>query len=335
MSSIFERILNKEEAMSRLQGQFKESPEDIIKAWSNFLEKGKKAQIGEVREWRGGKYRKTQSGWEPYNPSKRLRTRKDPNDPSKPFQWNGSLTGPEKFGSPSFEENLDIYHFTNSQYKNPDGTWTEERIEKVHKPIVDSYVKRGKKGEGEKPVAILFMGAPATGKGHLRRVLMNSGTIPEHFVTVDPDEIKTDALAPDYDRYSENNNKTASRSVHEEGSDISKEVFNALEEKGYDYIQDKVFSDAKKLEKEIKRLVSKGYDVQIIATQCSRDVALKRMLQRAKKPEARYVPMEIFNTNHKEIGETFDWLMNNTPEGVSSIKRYNTENQDVKLIDQK
>ena len=278
--SVFENILNKEEAMNRLQGQFKESTEDIVKAWSDFLEKGRKAQIGEVREWRGGKYRKTEAGWVPANPSSRLRTRKDSSDPSKPFKWNGSLEGSEKYGSPKFEQDLNIYSSTEAQYKNPDGTYTEERIKKVHKPIVDSYVKRGKRGDGEKPVAILFMGAPATGKGHLRRALIDAGEIPEHFVTVDPDEIKTDALAPDYDRYSEDNNKTAARFVHEEGSDISKEIFNALEEKGYDYIQDKVFADAKKLEKEIKRLVSKGYDVKIIATKCPKEVALRRMLQR-------------------------------------------------------
>ena len=136
-------------------------------------------------------------------------------------------------------------------------------------------------------------------------------------------------------RYSEDNNKTAARFVHEEGSDISKEIFNALEERSYDYIQDKVFADAQKLEKEIKRLVSKGYDVKIIATKCPKEVALRRMLQRAKKPEARFVPMKTFNTNHDNINKTFDWLMENTPEGVISIQRYDTESQGLKLIDEK
>lgn len=333
--SIFESILNKDEAMNRLQSQFKESSEDVIKSWTDFLEKGKKAQIGEVREWKGGKYRKVEGGWVPANPTSRLRTRKDASDPTKPFKWNGSLEGSEKYGSPMFEQDLNIYSSSEAQYKNPDGSYTEERMKKVHNPIVESFVKRGKKGEGEKPVAILFMGAPATGKGHLRKALMSAGEIPDHFVTVDPDEIKTDALAPDYDRYSEDNNKTAARFVHEEGSDISKEIFNALEEKGYDYIQDKVFADAKKLEKEIKRLTGKGYDVKIIATKCPKDVALRRMLQRAKKPEARFVPMKTFNTNHDNIDKTFDWLMKNTPEGVSSIKRYNTESQGLDLVDEK
>lgn len=39
--------------------------DEVEKAFSNIIEKGKKANIGEIREWAGGKFRKTQSGWEP------------------------------------------------------------------------------------------------------------------------------------------------------------------------------------------------------------------------------------------------------------------------------
>lgn len=336
MSSIFERVLDKDSAMERFQQQFpKEMNKALVAEWQDFIEKGRKAQIGEIREWRGGKFRKTELGWVPANPSDKLRQRRDKNNPNERFHWDGNLVGRQEYGSPQFEEDLNIYASSESQYKDENGNWTEDRIKKVHQPIVESYVKRGKKGDGEKPTAILMMGAPATGKGHLRKILSRSGTIPEHFLVVDPDEIKTEALSPDYDRYSEDNNKTASPFVHEEGSDISKEIFAALEDKGYDYIQDKVFADAKKLEKEIKRLVSKGYDVQIIATQCPKDLAKERMLKRAKGPQARYVDMKVFEKVHNSIDTTFDWLFNNTPEGVSSVKRYNTESQTVELVNEK
>ena len=325
--SIFEEVLNKGKALERFNEQF-------LEPWGDFLEKGKRAQIGEVREWRGGKYRKTQLGWVPAEPGEKLRKRTMPNSQER-FRWDGNLTGSQKYGSPEFEQDLNIYKRTDKQYKNPDGTWTEERMKKVHDPIVKSYVERGKKGDGEKPVAILMMGAPATGKGHLRKQLIKDGVIPEHFLVVDPDEIKTEALSPDYDRYSEDNNKTAAAYVHEEGSDISKEIFKALEEKGYDYIQDKVFADQKKLEKEIKRLVDKGYDVKVYATQCPRDVAHKRMLKRAQGPQARFVHMKAFNDAHKAIDSTFDWLFNNTPKGVSEVKRWDTNSQDLKLINEK
>jgi hypothetical protein len=43
--------------------------QDSIQAVSaaEFIEKGKKANLGEVREWGGGKYQKTTTGWVPYN----------------------------------------------------------------------------------------------------------------------------------------------------------------------------------------------------------------------------------------------------------------------------
>ena len=40
--SIFESVLNKSEAMERLQSQF-------VEPWEDFIEKGRIAQIGEVR----------------------------------------------------------------------------------------------------------------------------------------------------------------------------------------------------------------------------------------------------------------------------------------------
>ena len=322
--SIFEEVLNKGKALERFNEQF-------LEPWSDFIEKGRKAEIGEVREWRGGKFRKTQLGWVPAEPGDKLRKRTMPGSQEK-FKWDGNLVGSQKYGSPEFEQDLNIYKFTDRQYKNPDGTWTEERMKKVHDPIVKSYVERGKKG-GEKPVAILMMGAPATGKGHLRKGLIKAGVIPEHFVVVDPDEIKTEALKPDYDRFSQDNNKTAAAFVHEEGSDISKEVFEAMEENGFDYIQDKVFASYSKLQKEIKRLKAKGYDVQVIATKCSKDLAYKRMLQRAKGPKARFVNMKAFNLAHGAIDGAFDELVESMPEGLLSVQRYDTSaNGDPKLI---
>lgn len=323
--SIFESVLNKSEAMERLQSQF-------VEPWEDFIEKGRIAQIGEVRQWRNQKMRKTAQGWVPAEPGRGLRKRT--NQDGTPFKWGGSLTGLEEYGSPEFEQDLDIYDNLDHQYKGQDGKYLPERIRKVHKPIVDSYVKRGKKSpDKNRPTCILMMGAPATGKGHLRKSLIKAGVIPEHFVVVDPDEIKTEALKPDYDRFSQDNNKTAAAFVHEEGSDISKEVFEAMEENGFDYIQDKVFASYSKLQKEIKRLKAKGYDVQVIATKCPKDLAYKRMLQRAKGPEARFVNMKAFNLAHGAIDSAFDELVESMPEGLLSVQRYDTSaNGGPKLI---
>lgn len=55
--SIFENVLNKDEGMQRFLNQFQDF------RFEDFLEKGKRAQIGEVRDWGGIKFQKTESGW--------------------------------------------------------------------------------------------------------------------------------------------------------------------------------------------------------------------------------------------------------------------------------
>ena len=107
--SIFESVLNKGEAMERLQSQF-------VEPWAGFIEKGRAAQIGEVRQWRGKKMRKTTQGWVPAEPGKSLRRRT--NQDGSSFKWDGSLKGLEDYGSPEFEQDLNIYTDSNIQYKN-------------------------------------------------------------------------------------------------------------------------------------------------------------------------------------------------------------------------
>ena len=56
--SQLEDILHKAEVLG--------DDETIQKAFIAIIEKGgKKAVVGEIREWKGGKFRRTASGWEP------------------------------------------------------------------------------------------------------------------------------------------------------------------------------------------------------------------------------------------------------------------------------
>ncbi len=315
MEPLFESVLNKSEAIERLQSQF-------LQPWGDFLEKGKKAQIGEVHDWNGKKFRKTELGWVPV-----VQSRKNSSEESKDRapKWNGELRGSEKYGHPEFEQDLDIDRTTETQYKK-DGKWTEDRIKKVHEPIVSSYVQKGYQNPDGQKTVTLMMGAPASGKGHLRKNLVDQEVIPSNLVAVDPDDIKTQGLAPDYDRYSELSARKAAGFVHEEGSDIAKKVFEAMEERGYDYLQDKVFADYGKLVKEISRLNRIGYKVKIVMASCPVDVAYKRMLARGKAT-GRYVPAKYFYKAHSDIEATWSKLMQNMPEGVISAQKYNTATQ--------
>lgn len=321
---IFNEVLNKHEALDRLSIQFGGDPKIV-----RIFEKGKRAQIGEIRDWGGGKYQKTQVGWIPVKQSTRTARR---DKEGNVFKWGGKLQGPEEYGSPQFEEEINTSYTTEGLYKDDSGEWKAERVEKVHKPIINSYVARGQKNPNEVKTVTLMMGAPATGKGNLRAGLTKRGTIASHVTAIDPDDIKTKALAPDYDRYSERSARKASEFVHEEGSDIAKSTFLAMEQEGFDYLQDKVFSNYKKLIKEINRLDKAGYKVNIVMASCPVKIAYERMIARGKKT-GRYVPTKYFNEVHVEIEDTWAKLKENMPSNVLSAQKYDTRTKDLRTLD--
>lgn len=77
MSNIEQRIIENEIERS-LENDF--SIEKALDALD--IIKGKKAQIGEIREWKGGKYRRTSEGWE------RIREGKESQTPTNSFSVN-------------------------------------------------------------------------------------------------------------------------------------------------------------------------------------------------------------------------------------------------------
>ena len=310
--------LNQEGALQRMCSQFAPTPQEQL---CDILEKGKKASIGEIRDWNGQKFQKTPNGWVSVRTHSQL-TKKSIQNEDKQAKWDGSLTGLEEFGSPEFEEDLNLNAANDVQYMEG-GEWKPERVRKVHNPIVQSFAKRGKKNPDGQKTVTLMMGAPASGKGHLRESLYKSGQIAEHVVAIDPDDIKMKGLKPDWDRFSDRNAQKAAGRVHEEGSDIAKKSFAAMEEGEFDYLQDKVFADYSKLMKEIQRLDKAGYKVQIFFAYCSKEQAQKNRQARFKKT-GRDVPEHAFNSAHDNIVPTWEKLVENLPSNVVSAQRYDT-----------
>lgn len=309
--------LNQESALQRMCSQFKKTPQEEL---CDILEKGKKASIGEIRTWKNQKFQKTPNGWVPVRTHDKLTERSIQNK-DKQKKWDGSLTGPEEFGSPQFEEDLNLNASNDVQYMKG-GEWTTERVEKVHNPIVQSFSSRGRKNPNGQKTVILMMGAPASGKGWLRKKLYQDGLVGEHVVAIDPDDIKMNALKPDWDRFSDRNMQRAAGMVHEEGSDIAKKTFAAMEEGEFDYLQDKVFADYPKLIKEIKRLDQAGYKVQIFFAYCDKEQANKNRQARFEKT-GRDVPAHAFNSAHDNIVPTWEKLVKELPSNVVSAQRWN------------
>lgn len=333
--------LNKASVIRHMQSQF-------VETFDDFIEKGRGAQIGEIRDWKGGKYQKTTSGWVPYrshtafkgaeSEKSKAKKAKDFEEHEKWPKFEGT-TGPEEFGSPQFEDDINLNAPNDKVYMEDTGkkddkgrpifAWSKERMEKVHKPIVDSYVKRGKKNPDGQKTVTLMMGAPASGKGTIQRLLTSTGEMSKDIVAVDPDEIKTKGLQPDYARFFDKDKQSAASRVHEEGSDIAKEVFSAMEDNGFDYLQDKVFADYDKLIKEINRLDKKGYKVKIVMAKLPIEEGLVRMKQRGER-SGRFVPEDYMKEQYAKIDETWNKLKETMPSNVLSAVQYNTSNGAVK-----
>jgi len=262
-----------------------------FKEFLDFIEKGKKAQIGEIRVWGDDKYKKVS---------------KD--------KWvrEGSVDRETLTIDPDID--------TVQQFYNKKKGWTERRVKEVHEPILKSFIREFT--TSKPPVATLFMGAPGSGKGTLRRFLEN-GSILGKQIVVDPDEIKTnkEMLGQDYEVFSKKNPRLASSRVHEEASYLSKEVIRLASSKKADFVEDKVFANYDKLIEEIKRLGSLGYRVRIIKTLLPIEEGLKRIEERFQRT-GRDVNREYAKQAYEEIDKTFEKLKKKVPESVDSIYEY-------------
>lgn len=66
----------------------------IAESFNNSLEKGKRAVIGEIREWKDGKYQRTKDGWVPLRESKEKSNSKYQADQT--YEWRGKEWDPKK-----------------------------------------------------------------------------------------------------------------------------------------------------------------------------------------------------------------------------------------------
>lgn len=234
------------------------------------------------------------------------------------------------YGNDNSNNELNLELSTEEQFcKN--GEWDKNRVEKVHKPIIESYLSKVTK-VSKNPVVTLMMGAPASGKGTVVRLLRETEREYKDLLIVNPDDIKQKSLKEDYEKFQKHNLKTAARMVHEESSHISKRIVEGLDKIGAHYLQDKCFSDYGKLVKEINRLGELGVKVKVMATTSSIEKAYQRMLERGERT-GRYVEEEYFHEQHRLIEETFKKLIKNLPKNVILVRHYHND-ENLKLIKQ-
>lgn len=225
---------------------------------------------------------------------------------------------------------LNTFKTTAEQFQHKDGSWDKERVEKVHKPIIEKYISQAK--SHEHPVVTLMMGAPASGKGSIRKSIKNTYNFGD--ITIDPDDIKMVDLKKDWDAYFKVNPKKAANYIHTESSYLGKEIQKALINKKANFTLDKTFCDYESLKDNINKFTKNGYKINIIYASLPKEVAHKRMLERGKRT-GRYIPEGIFNNKHDSIVETFNQLQKEYGGKLNNIYKYDTnvkEGEKPKLI---
>ncbi|MBR30684.1 MAG: hypothetical protein CMN77_05185 [Spirochaetaceae bacterium] len=224
----------------------------------------------------------------------------------RPGRWNEGI--PEGMPSETWEE-----HFTG----HPDeGGEPKESREFLHNLIKQRFLE-GKPTvpSGEKPVAIMMMGGPASGKSTMVKSA-GLGSM-EDFVVADADAVKN--LIPEYRVGVNNRLKKAAEMAHEESSYLVKQIREEAINARKNLVIDGTGSKTASYEKNIQKLRDQGYEIKLMMADTPMDVALDRAKQRARKT-GRYVPDGVLKGAYAGIPSGFQKIA----EMVDSAAIYDT-----------
>lgn len=216
-----------------------------------------------------------------------------------------------------------------------DGKPTAERA-KMHEEEFIKPALEGKKTAAElgqkKPLAIMTMGGPASGKG---TVLNKLGEDKDKFVHVDPDEVK--GKLPEYVKQVPNHKegtggmhgdgtgptfRGAAAQVHEESSYVADRIADAAIAGGHNVIIDGTGGNADKFLSKIDKLQKAGYDVRVHYPHLDKEEGVKRAESRAEG-SGRYVPTSFIKNTYDKIESNRDKIMSK----VDNLTVYDGENK--------
>lgn len=246
-------------------------------------------------------------------------------DPAKanhvePIQLSNGKTGELAFDKEGKPARIWVDHAeglpaqTDKAFKGEDGWYQPER-RALHVEIINrAFEGKDDVPEGQKPIALVMMGGPASGKSTGMKEVFDKKVL-EGFVGVDPDAVKVQL--PEFNQALEAGEehglpvtaKDAAWMVHEESSDVAAMIHDrAVQEKKH-LILDGTGKSLDKMKAKIDRLKSQGYHVQLMMVDLDKDVAYDRMRARAVG-SGRYVPDPVFHEAHDKIPGNFEPLAN-------------------------
>jgi len=174
--------------------------------------------------------------------------------------------------------------------------------DQIHTRIIENYISKMQPAEGQ-PVAVLMGGGGASGKGFVLKSLQEAGMVPRDAVVIDPDEVKTQI--PEYQELLKRNDYRAASVVHEESSQLSKNVLDEAIKRQSNVVIDKTMGNPDKAAAEIKRLKNAGYKVILFGVSADTRVALDRMAKRYQRT-GRFVRIPDMLAAHKGFSSGFE-----------------------------
>lgn len=187
---------------------------------------------------------------------------------------------------------------TQKKYKQG-GEYIPKRA-KLHNAVVDLFLRKiTPVPKTEKPIAVLMIGGPASGKSSIKNAVLGNA---ENFVNADADEVKQ--FLPEYRLGVENRARDSAYMVHEESSDIGKRIRQESIDSSRNLIIDGTGSNFNSYEKQINVLMKAGYHVKMVYADCTPQIAHIRAVDRAEKT-GRHVPPNFIDEAYNNIPKNF------------------------------
>lgn len=175
------------------------------------------------------------------------------------------------------------------EHFDEDGPTPERK--KLHQQIIDKLSHKPSVPEDKKPVAILTMGIPGSGKSAMVR-----GQLKDDFVLLDPDSVREHI--PEFHEAVDEGAKDAALRVERESVYVAKRLRNHSIKERKNILLNGMGNDPHQYAETIKHLKKQGYHVQLMMPHCSAKKAIERAKKEGEKTGRWVAPETIAEGSH-------------------------------------
>ena len=155
---------------------------------------------------------------------------------------------------------------------------------------------------GKKPTALFMAGGPASGK--TSGLNQAPELKPESAISINSDDVKV--LLPEFIEQKNAGERAAAATVHEESSDVSKDLVADASDLGLNVVMDGTGnSKPGKFIKKLDDLYQDGYEIDVLLVSVGTDEAVVRAMNRAQR-SGRWVPEPEIRKSHKLVSANME-----------------------------